>query len=168
MKVMKISLVLAGIFAVAFCGGCAQKTTQPKEIQSPEKCKDIMEELLEGADSISTDTKLFYGEEKYEEFFEYLYETSYDRVSDGAYAYASEAVADELTIIHANEEKDVKVIRGHLEERVERRMSDFMGYKPDEVEKLENAIIFVEGQYILMVVCDDPEEIVDKFKEIDK
>lgn len=172
MKFRKIALLFVFLLTLVFFGGCIGKSNSSKsgktEAAEKAKCKEILEELLAECEGIQTDTNLFYGDEKYEEYFEYLYDTSFDRAQDGAYGYSSEAYADEVTVILANEEKDVKVIKGHLEDRISRRMKDFMGYKPEEFAKLENAVVYTEGLYVVMVVSDDPDAVIEKFKSIEK
>ena len=43
-----------------------------------------------------------------------------------------------------------------------------MGYKPEEFAKLENAVVYTEGLYVVMVVSDDPDAVIEKFKSIEK
>ena len=80
--------------------------------------------------------------------------------------YASASYADEISIILADEEKDVDVIKGHLEERIERRARDFEGYEPDEADKVYNAVIDTNGLYVIMVIADDAENIVDDINDV--
>lgn len=160
---MKKSLFLfLAVAAIGLCG-CGNKETEEKTNEEAKNvsCKEILETVLSDAEGINTDSTLFYDDEKYEEFFEYLYNTSPDRAQDGAYGYASQAVADEVTIIYATEKDDVEVIENHLNERIDRRAMDFEGYKPEEVEKLYNAVIDTNGQYVFMVVSDNPQDIID-------
>ena len=160
---MKKTLFLFLTVAAIALSGCGNKDTEgeTKPVAKNVSCKEILETVLDEAEGINTDSTLFYDDEKYEEFFEYLYNTSPDRAKDGAYGYASEAVADEITIIYATEKDDVEVIENHLEERIERRAMDFEGYKPEEVEKLYNAVIDTNGQYVFMVVSENPQDIID-------
>ena len=162
----RLCLILA-VAAIGLCG-CSNEdtnggasTVDVKEIS----CQELLDTVLEKGEGLNTDSTLYYDAENYEELFEYLYDTSPDRAEDGAYAYASSAVADEVTIIRASETDDVEVIKGHLEERIERRMQDFNGYKPEEVEKLENAVIDTYGRYVFMVVSENPQDIIDIINE---
>lgn len=162
-KIMGVLLIAMAV-GLTGCGG--KDTNKKEETVTNVSCKEIMEELLTDVEGINTDSTLFYDDEKYEEFFEYLYDTSPDRAMDGAYAYASASYADEITIILAAEEDDVSVIEGHLEERIGRRINDFTGYEPEEVEKLENTVIDTNGRYVIMVVAENSQEIVDDINEI--
>ena len=154
--------------AIALCGcGNADTDKKPEETKEANiSCKEVLNEVLKDAEGVDTDSTLFYEEERYEELFEYLYDTSPDRAADGAYAYASSSYADEISIILATEEDDVSVIEKHLEDRIERRVNDFRGYEPDEVEKLNNAVIDTNGNYVIMVVATAPQDIVDEINEI--
>ena len=162
--------ILCLILAVAALGlsGCGSKDTN-EGISSAEvkeiSCQELMEVVLVKGEGLNTDSTLYYDEDNYAIQFEHLYNTSPDRAEDGAYAYASSAVADEVTIIYASETDDVKVIKKHLEERIDRRINDFNGYKPEEVEKLENAVIDTYGRYVFMVVSENPQDIIDIINE---
>lgn len=152
---------------IGLCG-CNSKDANEEETTKAVdavKCQNIMSVVLEEGDGINTNEVLYYESSDYEEYFEYLYDTSPDRVTDGAYAYASSAVADEVTIVYASEEDDVEVIKKHLEDRVDRRKQDFNGYKPEEVEKLENSVIDTNGRYVFMVVSENPDDIIDIINE---
>jgi hypothetical protein len=162
----RLCLILA-VAAIGLCG-CGNKDTNEgpsaaivKEIT----CQELLDTVLEKGEGLNTDSTLYYDAENYEELFKYLYDTSPDRAADGAYAYASSAFADEVTIIRATETDDVEVIKGHLEDRIDRRMQDFNGYKPEEVEKLENAVIDTYGRYVFMVVSENPQDIIDVINE---
>ena len=160
----KIFGILIVAMALTLCGcGQEQKTN---EVVNNTSCKEIMEEVLDKVEGMKTDSTLFYDDGQYEEYFEFLYDTSYDRAADGAYAYASASYADEISIILADEEKDVDVIKGHLEERIERRARDFEGYEPDEADKVYNAVIDTNGLYVIMVIADDAENIVDDINDV--
>ena len=163
----KLLCLILVVVAISLCG-CSNKDTNEgissavvKEIS----CQELLDKVLEKAEGLNTDSTLYYDAENYADFFEYLYNTSPDRAADGAYAYASSAVADEVTIILASETDDVDVIKGHLEERIERRMQDFNGYKPEEVEKLENAVVDTYGRYVFMAVSENSQDIIDIINE---
>lgn len=157
------SLLLLG---VAGCTDNDGKKTDNNETDGNVKCSEILEEILTEATGTHTDKKLFYDDEKYEEYFEYLYNTSVKRVSDGAFAYASSAYADEITVLYAEDKDDVDTIVKHLEDRISNRIQDFNGYKPEEVAKLENAVIKTSGNYIIMAVSDEADTIIEIFEKI--
>lgn len=157
------SLLLLG---VAGCTDNDGKKAENNETDGNVKCSEILEEILTEATATHTDKKLFYDDEKYEEYFEYLYDTSVKRVSDGAFAYASSAYADEITVLYAEDEDDVDTIVKHLEDRISNRIQDFNGYKPEEVAKLENAVIKTSGNYIIMAVSDEADTIIEIFEKI--
>lgn len=161
----KIWFLACMMFVFLGVTGCRNDSADTVEVTKTAgiSCKEILDGILTEVTDTNNDTRMYYGDEKYEEYFEYLYDTSYDRVDDGAYAYASSAYADEITVVHATSEDDIKVVKGHLEDRIERRIQDFNGYKPEEVDKLDKAVIKTSGNYILMVVADNPEEVADAF-----
>lgn len=169
----KITALLCMIIMVLGLSACGAKNSSPENSsdstsKAKVSCKEVLEGILTEVTDTHNDTKLFYEDEKYEEYFEYLYDTSVKRVNDGAFAYASASYADEITVLYAAEEDDVDTIEKHLEDRIERRIQDFNGYKPEEVAKLENARIETEGRYIIMVVADDPDKVIETFETLIK
>lgn len=163
----KIIIFLCVSLLVLGVAGCKNNSDKGlKDTGDKVECRKVLEEILAEVPDTHNDKTLFYGDEKYGEYFEYLYDTSAKRVSDGAFAYASSAYADEITVLYAADEDDIDTIVKHLEERISRRIQDFNGYKPDEVAKLEKARIETSGNYIIMAVCDDSDKVIEIFENV--
>lgn len=146
-----------------------QENTQKQgEAQEFKACGEIVDEILKKVTDTHNNTRTVYGEDTYDQYFDYLYKSDLDKIDDGAFAYASEAYADEITVVHFKDESDAAAFKNKLSDRIERRMQDFNGYKPEEVKKLEHAQIYVEGRYAVMAVADNAEGIIDAFKAITK
>lgn len=144
-----------------------QENTQKQgETQDLKACGEIVDEILKKVTDTHNNTRTVYGEETYDRYFDYLYKADIDKIDDGAFAYASEAYADEITVVHFKDEADAKAFKSRLSDRIERRKQDFNGYKPEEVNKLDNAQILVEGSYAVMAVADNAEGIIEAFKSI--
>lgn len=129
------------------------------------RCADILAELLAAVDT-NCDTSIAYGDATYDSYFEYLYDAKLSKAVDGAFGYASASYADEVTVILLADDKDVDRFLEKLDERVARRKTDFEGYKPEEVAKLDLARRAASGRYIVMAVCDDSDKAIHKFLEI--
>ena len=78
------------------------------------------------------------------------------------YYAGSGGYADEISVIEVSSKDEVKNIKKVFEDRVEARIKVFEGYAPLEAEKLENAVIKTQGNYVFLVICEDP----DKAKKI--
>ncbi len=88
------------------------------------------------------------------ENFYFIYEP--EKIEDFViYMDESNATPNEIALFRLGEESD----RTALEEVVKSRINDlkigFEDYNPDEMYKLENAVIKAQGKYVMMVICED-------------
>lgn len=143
-----------------------EETKGQGEIQTFKACNDIVDEILNKVTDTHNNTRTTYGEDTYDQYFDYLYKADIDKIDDGAFAYASEAYADEITVVHFKDEADAKTFESRLSDRIERRKQDFNGYKPEEVKKLDKAQILVKDGYAVMAVADNADGIIEAFKSI--
>ena len=49
--------------------------------------------------------------------------------------------------------------------RIEDRKNQFSGYKPEEVYKLDNAIVMVQGRYVALIIGEDPQMLESGIRE---
>ncbi len=119
-------------------------------------CKDILTACSEVAAEGTFDTVVSYGEDLYTDSFPTMYGLDYDLIDDGAIIYtASGGTADEISIFHLKDQKDVSLARQKLAERQESRRNTFAGYVPEEVQKVDDARIIVQGSYVALLISDD-------------
>ncbi|HKM29036.1 MAG TPA: DUF4358 domain-containing protein [Anaerovoracaceae bacterium] len=127
---------------------------------SDAKCSDVISNVIAATEATNFDTVVSYGEEVYTDNFERLYNFDISEVNDGVIAYGNESnSADEISMVHAKNDDGINDARGYLQARIQKRMNDFTGYFPDEVDKLERARVIVQGQYVIMIVCDDVDSM---------
>ena len=81
------------------------------------------------------------------------------------YVVSSGAVADEVAVFQAKSAEDVAEIETALHDRVETVMERFVDYLPDEVPKIEGAIVKTNGDYLLLVIHNDAIEAEKIFDE---
>ena len=67
---------------------------------------------------------------------------------------SSGASADEISILAGD--SDCEKL---LKDRVDRRVSDFEGYKPDELDKIRSAEVFEYGGLWIMIISDKSDNI---------
>ena len=73
--------------------------------------------------------------------------------------------ADELAVITLASEKDADTAKAAIDEHLSQKKGEFLNYLPNEVPKIENAIVWQEGRYIVVVITADTEtanRILDK------
>ncbi|MGN0735579.1 MAG: DUF4358 domain-containing protein [Anaerovoracaceae bacterium] len=130
-------------------------------------CRDILDGCRKIAREGSFDTLVSYGEELYDDSFDNLYGIQFKDISDGAILYTeSGGLADEISIVCMKDNNDVQVAKQKLQERIEERRNTFAGYKPEEVYKLDNAIVIIQGNYAALIISDDNEGFEAEIRKI--
>ncbi|WP_052343582.1 DUF4358 domain-containing protein [Bacillus massiliigorillae] len=71
--------------------------------------------------------------------------------------------SDEIIILKAKDEKQVKELKKILEKEKEAQIAQWERYLPDQYEKVKNNIIKTNGKYLLYVTYDDPSKIESIF-----
>lgn len=82
-------------------------------------------------------------------------------LQDYAVYMSSGGTADEFAIFFAKDTETAKEITKFVEMRVEDQKSVMENYLPEEMSKLENAVIKSEGPYVILCVTDDAETAKD-------
>ena len=148
---MKKILALTVIAAMMLCmlAGCGGSTnTGPS-------CREILEAVKEGTEE-GFDTLYSMNDDEYKDNFEFLYGITWDMIDDGGILYTeSGGLAHEISIVHLKDQGDISLAKDKFADRLEDRMNTFSGYKPDEVYKLDNARIIVQGNYVALIIAED-------------
>jgi hypothetical protein len=140
--------------------------------ESDGAARALMEQILEAVRQSEgeaiMDTVVSYGEDKYDRNFNYLYQIDEELATDGCIAYASTGMkADEISIIRPAEGKSGRVRRA-LNTRIQRREDDFRAYVPEEADKISGAQVFEAGDFLVLVISENPSEIEELINDIMK
>lgn len=65
------------------------------------------------------------------------------------------ATAEEIAVITANDDEAAQIVLEAVTQRVESQKAVLASYQPDEMVKLEQAILMQEGNTIILVVAND-------------
>lgn len=149
-----VSLMLSG------CGGdpSSEDKASANNADNSVTAVQILDMLEEkGYDSVM-DARAVYGDDSFSGACEKLYGVTADSLTDGGIIYDSTgATADEVSLIKAS---DSSVnCEELLNDRIQARIKDFEGYKPDELGKIESAEVFSCGDIWALVISDDAEKI---------
>lgn len=156
----KLILILAIILVISIFAGCGGSKDNVK-------CVDIVKACKDAAAEGTLDEWYSYGEEVYDESFDNLYGVRFDMIDDGAVLQTSAGgVADEVSVLHLKKSEDVSIAKTKLQDRITERTQEFSGYKPEEVYKLDNAKIAVQGNYVALIVSDDADQIEAAFRNV--
>lgn len=146
--------VVATTMLITALTGCGMKGTE-----SGPACKDVLNSVKEETD-YGFDTVYGWGDKIYDSSYENLYAISKDLVDDGAIMYKTESgYADEISLLHIKRSSDVDLAKEKLQQRIEDRKNVFSGYKSEEVSKLDNAIVFVNKNYVCLIIAEDPDMV---------
>ncbi len=153
MRPYKIFGILLMVLVLGMLTGCGDKKEGPA-------CKDILKSYSEIAEKGTFDSISSYGEKLYDDSFSNLYGITWDMIDDGGICYTEAGgVADEISIFHLKKNEDISLAKEKLNNRIEERKKVFGAYKPEEMEKLENATIMVQGNFIALIVSTDNESV---------
>ena len=150
---MRRILSLFFIFALVMglMAGCGKE-----EKSSDPECADILNSF-ENMTEEGFDIYYTAGDSEYEDNYENMYGISRELIDDGGIIYTEKGgLADEISIFHLKDTKDMELAKEKLNDRLETRRNQFAGYKPEEVYKIDNAVITITGNFIALVISSDP------------
>ena len=79
------------------------------------------------------------------------------------YAENGAGNADEIAVISVKNTNDAAAAEASLLEHIESRVSLYATYDPTQVPKLNSALVFTEGRYAVLIVCDDTAAVKAAF-----
>lgn len=71
--------------------------------------------------------------------------------------------AEELLLIKLSDLDQQETVRSAMEARIASQMDAFEGYGVDQYAMLEKAVVEVQGNYVLLVVAEDPASVQRAF-----
>ena len=152
MKVFK--WFLPCLLAVGLLCGCAGKPAQAPELPQ------LAEELSQAA-VFSTPVSQVDGAVALS-----VYGIDGAAVESGVYYFSSGASADELALIKAADESAAADVFSAFEARIRFQLDGYADYMPEELPKLEDALVYRAGSYVLLCVAqesDPVQAVMDKY-----
>ena len=83
--------------------------------------------------------------------------------ADGAVVRMEGARAFELAVLRVDEQ-NVETVTAALQDYLLDRKGSFIGYFPDQVDLIDNALILSKGQWAALLVCEDPNQAESAFE----
>ena len=68
---------------------------------------------------------------------------------------ATAITTEEIAVVKAKEGSTAADVRAKLEARINEQKFRYESYLPEQLPKLENAVMEIKGDYVVLVVCDD-------------
>ena len=88
-----------------------------------------------------------------------------DQMEAGAAYLSSGATACEVAVIQSKDASQTKEVEKLFENRVTNQSNLYASYAPEEVTRLDAAIIKSAGSYTVLCVCDDTDKAEEILKE---
>lgn len=144
-----VLICIVGVFAAIT--GCTEKNQDPQE--SNKSVQQILENLSVSREKL--DSSLYFNDSIFEENCEKLYSVKYSELTDGGILYCeSGEYADKISILKLTNSSSANAEK-ILENRKQARIKVYEGYSPSETEKANNAAIFEENGYAVLIIADD-------------
>ncbi len=153
------TLLLCMMLALGLAG-CVSTASTPKE----SVCAGMMEQLLEASEGMVCDKVVTYADKDYATYFEYWYDMPLQFVSDGAICYVDAGDnVDEISILKPLSEVTYDTVKTALSGKPERQAKRFEGLVDGQAERMEQAQLVESGGYLLFIMADEPQPVIDAF-----
>lgn len=100
-----------------------------------------------------------------EEMFSHLSDVDYGKVDGFFLSYSAAGLADEVAVVRMKQAADVKEMESSLRAHVDSRVKLFQNYQPDQRQRAEGAVIFTRGNYAVLVISDNAQQIRAAFEQ---
>ena len=167
-----LAMALAGCLAISAVGCDSENNgeTEETEIESRLLALGMAEEYCDSENMIMAAA----GDDYFDDYCVAYYGLSDEgscSIDEGAVIYAYDGLATEIAVIKENENVSTEEIIECINNHIDDRLGVYTGYFPSEEEKLENAVLFASGDYVVFIVSSlvklsDKKICANKFKEI--
>lgn len=136
-RIISIAAAVIMLLSLASCGS--------KEINTEELAKELVDNLTFAEELNKVDGEITLKR----------YGIDSDAVQECVSYAGTAAVADEVTVIKAN---DVSAVSDKLNEHWDSQIKSYTSYRPEEVPKLENAVLYQYNDTVIFVVSEDHDD----------
>ena len=151
-----LSFVLASLMLILSLTACGEKAPKEVTASAADLAKQLTETVSDGtlaADPVVSD------------ILDSTYFVDMEQVEESAAYMSTGATASEVAVIKCTDSSYASEVEDLFKSRVESQSELFASYAPDEVKKLDAAVIKVSGNYVGLCVTDDTskaESILEK------
>ncbi|MFT3985059.1 MAG: DUF4358 domain-containing protein [Lachnospiraceae bacterium] len=144
------NVVMSGLALIAVLGltGCGKKEVT---LDVTEVSNRLLEEITyqDELSSIDLDTAAM------------IFNFSEVNITNGAVFESSGATAEEIVVLECATAKDADAAKAALEARIADQKESFTDYVPQELVKLDKAVIVENGNYAILSVSDEPDKALE-------
>lgn len=160
----RLQRLAVGFICILLFTGCTQQGEQDTQAAG---CREILEQVYEQvSDSVECNRIYSYEEKDFSTYFEYWYNLSMRFISDGAiYTVQGSGNADEITILYPGSSVTYDVVKESLEKKPQYRSEQILN-ADESARVLEKGTVAEMDGYLLFVVADDPQIVVEAFEQV--
>lgn len=107
-------------------------------------------------------------DENAEKAFSYISDLEYNKIHGFFLAYAADGMAYEIAVVQLKDKSDASAMVDSLREHVQSRVQMYKTYEPQQVQRAESAVVKTDGDCVLLIMSDAPQNAETAFKEFTK
>lgn len=107
-------------------------------------------------------------DENAEKAFSYISDLEYNKIHVFFLAYAADGMAYEIAVVQLKDKSDASAMADSLREHVQSRVQMYKTYEPQQVQRAESAVVKTDGDCVLLIMSDAPQNAETAFKEFTK
>ena len=107
-------------------------------------------------------------DENDEKAFSYISDLEYNKIHGFFLAYAADGMAYEIAVVQLKDKSDASAMADSLREHVQSRVQMYKTYEPQQVQRAESAVVKTDGDCVLLIMSDAPQNAETAFKEFTK
>lgn len=161
MMVKRIVCALCAVMLALSLCACGEKT---KSIDM-----QALENSMVSADKTLPEMKVSGSwDENAEKAFSYISDLEYNKIHGFFLAYAADGMAYEIAVVQLKDKSDASAMADSLREHVQSRVQMYKTYEPQQVQRAESAVVKTDGDCVLLIMSDAPQNAETAFKEFTK
>ena len=107
-------------------------------------------------------------DENADKAFSYISDLEYNKIHGFFLAYAADGMAYEIAVVQLKDKSDASAMADSLREHVQSRVQMYKTYEPQQVQRAESAVVKTDGDCVLLIMSDAPQNAETAFKEFTK
>lgn len=161
MMIKRIVCALCAVMLSLSLCACGEKT---KSIDM-----QALENSMVSADKTLPEMKVSGSwDENAEKAFSYISDLEYNKIHGFFLAYAADGMAYEIAVVQLKDKSDASAMADSLREHVRSRVQMYKTYEPQQVQHAESAVVKTDGDCVLLIMSDAPQNAETAFKEFTK
>jgi hypothetical protein len=126
---------------------------------------DLQTAMLAADDSLPQMQTVNSSSEDAARLFAYLSDMDYEKVNSFFLAYCQDGKeADEIAVIELKDQADLQEAQDSVQDHVDGRIKLYSTYGPDQAQRAEKALIFQEGNYVVLIISDQQDKVKEAFE----